>query len=54
MTPSRIKVQSVVKAFKKVLIGASRILLLFTLIMLVRPRKEAWSFKIKKLFKILK
>ena len=54
MTPSRIKVQSIVKAFKKVLRGASRILLLFSLIMLVRPRKEAQSFKIKKLFKILK
>ena len=54
MTRSLIKVQSVVKAFKKVLRGASRILLLFTLIMLVRPRKEAQSFKIKKLFKILK
>ena len=36
-----IRVQSVVKAFKKVLRGASRILLHFTLIMLVRPRKEA-------------
>ena len=44
MTRSLIKVQSVVKAFKKVvvvvLVGASRILLL-TRIMLVRPRKEA-------------
>ena len=54
MTRSLIKVQSVVKAFKKVLRGASRILLLFTLIMLVRPRKEAQSFNIKNLFKILK
>ena len=41
MTRSLIRVQSVVKAFKKVLRGASRILLHFTLIMLVRPRKEA-------------
>ena len=41
MTRSLTRVQSVVKAFKKVLRGASRILLHFTLIMLVRPRKEA-------------
>ena len=40
MTRSLIKVQSVVEAFKKVLRGASKILLL-TRIMLVRPRKEA-------------